>query len=273
MIAILLLILTTSVTPCWDINPNRWSLPSIAAGGTVVKKLGIGTIKVNCLGGIVNSAGGTPEWRAALRVDGQEFIDATHLLNASIPYPHQVFNKNGSWELAIINLNYVRSLYMNISVDVVFSPVDIPTPVPTVGPEYVDSTSRIALFYAAAAYVPPHDLLSWDLSETCLSGTTSNFTVVDVFDGSNHSIYTPFAFVGIDHERQWIVVSFKGTNGTSDTIADLIQIFNGALYYQHDCVINEYITGKTHSGFCANYQELVVWFFFFFFFFKQRWNK
>eukprot|EP01060_Flectonema_neradi_P005586 TRINITY_DN1371_c1_g3_i2.p1 TRINITY_DN1371_c1_g3~~TRINITY_DN1371_c1_g3_i2.p1 ORF type:complete len:449 (+),score=42.66 TRINITY_DN1371_c1_g3_i2:53-1348(+) len=262
MITAVLLALSVAYepTPCWEVSGARLSNPSIAAGYSYSWELGTGRLKIKCLGGNINSAGGTPEWSAYIMSGKYEYADATHLINASSPYPIQVYNppENDTWHLQVNNLNNVRSIFVNITIEYEVLPYPISTPSPTVGPEYEDATSRVALYYAAAAYVPPEDLSPWQVSNSCLAATTSNFTVIDVFDGRNNTIYTPFAFVGVDHLRKWIVVSFKGTNGTSDAVADLIQIFSGALYYQHDCKINEHISGRTHSGFCINYQELAA---------------
>ncbi|KAJ9456247.1 Lipase [Diplonema papillatum] len=245
---------------CWDTLPRKWTVDAIYAGYSATRYIGAGSLQINCLGGVINSAGGTPEWRVALvKVENGVLtqMEATSMINSANPYPAKIFNAPSSttWNLTVFNLNNFRQIYVNLSMDIIESTDPLPVPAPQPVVDYDDETARVAVIYAAAAYAIPEDVLSWNVNESCRA-VTKGFELDTLVDGLNYSIYTPFGYIGLDHDRQWIVVALKGTNSTSDTVTDLIQIFSGAFYYQQPCAINEHISGNTHAGFCASYAIL-----------------
>eukprot|EP01059_Diplonema_ambulator_P021459 TRINITY_DN3564_c0_g3_i1.p1 TRINITY_DN3564_c0_g3~~TRINITY_DN3564_c0_g3_i1.p1 ORF type:complete len:469 (+),score=97.56 TRINITY_DN3564_c0_g3_i1:43-1449(+) len=255
----LLLLSYYTLAQCWDTGGIRWSPDPISAGYEASQSIGVGSLEVDCLGGVVTSAGGSPKWMAALVGVGKENVSysITYLVNSSNPYHARVFNADPStsWSLVFHNYNNVRQMIVNITYTIKVSKTPFPLPPPSPPLEYDDPTARVAVIYSAAAYAIPENIQQWALNASCMS-VTRGFALQKIYDGQNESIFTPFGYVGLDYEREWIVVAFKGTNGTKDTVADLMQIFSGATLYQSNCVINQHISGNTHSGFCSYYQTL-----------------
>eukprot|EP01064_Diplonema_japonicum_P028261 TRINITY_DN4295_c0_g1_i1.p1 TRINITY_DN4295_c0_g1~~TRINITY_DN4295_c0_g1_i1.p1 ORF type:complete len:466 (+),score=58.52 TRINITY_DN4295_c0_g1_i1:1502-2899(+) len=248
-----------AAVPCWESEGERWAPGWIAAGSTAFRPLGAGCLVVDCFGGVVTSTGGAPVWEAMLIAEdsqGNTTHAVTYLMNSSTPYYAKVFNAEATtkWTLAIQNLNHVRQISINVTITVMLSPTPIPVPPPE-PVSYDEPTAKVALVYSSAAYAIPENVKQWDLNQSCRD-VTQGFSLVNIFDGLNNSLYTPFGYVGLDYDRAWIVVAFKGTNGTKDTVADLIQIFSGATYYQTKCDINEHISGNTHAGFCPSYKVM-----------------
>ena len=246
--------LAVSATPCWE-EGKLWE-GKLSAGTSNTIQLGVGNVRFNCFGGNVSSYSMTPRWELILHGEGAtNFTEpVTYVVNSSTPYVSKVFDKSLNYSLELVSYNAVQDIYFTFHYDVVVDPTPYPTEAPDV-PQYDEAEARVAAYYAAASYAPPEQILLWNLSQTCLN-ETKGFNLVKGFDGSDHYIYTPYSYVGVDADREWIVMSFTGTNGTADSLADLIQVFHGLQYYDYECRLNEHISGHTHSGFCVDYQVL-----------------
>eukprot|EP00659_Diplonema_papillatum_P012137 gene12137-18760_t len=149
---------------CWDTLPRKWTVDAIYAGYSATRYIGAGSLQINCLGGVINSAGGTPEWRVALvKVENGVLtqMEATSMINSANPYPAKIFNAPSSttWNLTVFNLNNFRQIYVNLSMDIIESTDPLPVPAPQPVVDYDDETARVAVIYAAAAYAIPEDVL------------------------------------------------------------------------------------------------------------------
>ena len=251
----------SDTAPCWD-SGKTFVTPWVHAGDKATFATGKGYYRVECLGGFVESTGGTPVWSASFvgTEAGKPDIEvpATYLVNSSTPYPERTVNlgtTDTAWSFVIYNANTFREIKATMRLNVTFSTSPFPTPAPAPAPQYSPADAHASVIYSAAAYAPPGEIVRWSLNESC-TNATAGFKIARAYDGQEHDIYTPFAYTGIDETREWIVVAFKGTNGTTDTITDLVQIFSGLLQYDWECTINPHITGKTHKGFCLDYQVL-----------------
>jgi len=109
------------------------------------------------------------------------------------------------------------------------------------------------MLYSAAAYCPSFKVRAWEgMGHHCSVGT-KKFEVsaaVEASDVTNTREY--FGYMGVDHERRWVVAAFKGTNGS---VADFATDLAGG-YYDSECTVQGVRLGKVHRGFCDYWGSL-----------------
>jgi len=122
---------------------------------------------------------------------------------------------------------------------------------------YDEGMAQVTMLYSSAAYCWPPKVRAWaqgGLTDTCQP--IFNFELNETF--SVHSkwfdwILEGFAYTGVDHERQWVVAAFKGTNDTLDWVADIW----GLEFDFEPCKLPSNMTaGRVHTGFCDYYAAL-----------------
>jgi hypothetical protein len=77
---------------------------------------------------------------------------------------------------------------------------------------YNDTKAREVMVFASAAYCPKGRVDSWKMNREC-AARTSQFETVTSMSATPPDVSTTrqfFGFMGIDHERMWIIASFKG---------------------------------------------------------------
>eukprot|EP01063_Lacrimia_lanifica_P022046 TRINITY_DN29757_c0_g1_i1.p1 TRINITY_DN29757_c0_g1~~TRINITY_DN29757_c0_g1_i1.p1 ORF type:complete len:494 (+),score=160.91 TRINITY_DN29757_c0_g1_i1:60-1541(+) len=247
---------------CW-VDPQQapgTMQGTVAAWFTKKQPLGTGAgLKLACLGGSVTSSLGSPTWGlnivATDSAGKATAYPAAALVNASTPYEVQVFNSADpatAWTLELKNDNWLWTVDYDLRYAATVSAAPVPTPAPPSPMVYSEAEARAAAIYASAAYAPPDAVKNWALNQSC-NDVTPGFANQTVFSVQGHGIYEPFGYAGLDHPRKWIVVAFKGTNDTSDVLADLVQVLSGLAHYDYECHLNEHVWGHAHKGFCLDY--------------------
>lgn len=120
---------------------------------------------------------------------------------------------------------------------------------------YDGSKARDASIYASAAYCPPYRVRNWTMVNEPCKSSTEVFEIKNVYDLMEKK-ERAFAFIGVDHEREWIVAAFKGTNAT---LADVIRDLEGGEFMTSSCTSSSGLKfpGRVHSGFCEYYNYFV----------------
>jgi hypothetical protein len=122
-------------------------------------------------------------------------------------------------------------------------------------PKYDEDMSKLAMFYAAAAYCDPSILLQWNCGTAC-SANPGILTVRPIIHASAKD-YT-FGFVTYNPLTSKIIVTFRGTNGLPTdlmTFRTLQSLLNWKTNLGHTMSLYE-TGGKVHRGFDQAYNSV-----------------
>ena len=115
--------------------------------------------------------------------------------------------------------------------------------------EYSDPYARYAVTYASIAMQDPANVVEWSFKNPFCNDITEGFELGGIYETKD----TAFGLVGVNHDDETIIVSFKASNDTSDWAKNLD---TSLLHYRHDCIVEGNNLGKIHKGFCKYYSEL-----------------
>lgn len=84
-------------------------------------------------------------------------------------------------------------------------------------PTYDHQTALQSLYYCKSSYCPSTVLWNWTCGPSC-DAASKDFHVFNIYDNTSSG---NLGFSGMDHERQTVVIAFRGTCNTANWIQDL----------------------------------------------------